>query len=141
MEDLQSTLQSILSDPEQMNRVAALAESLGLKPPERGPARPLSAGSEPSGESAPTSIPSHAAHREGPATSPFEAAPNPLGGIDLSRLMAQLSAMTGTEDRVMGALRPSLSPEGQKKADRALRAAKLSRLAGLFLSRRRESHV
>ena len=34
MEDLQGALQSILSDPEQMARVAALAESLGLKPPD-----------------------------------------------------------------------------------------------------------
>ena len=33
MEDLQSTLQSILSDPEQMRRITAMAESLGLGPP------------------------------------------------------------------------------------------------------------
>ena len=34
MEDLQATLQSILSDPEQMARISAIADSLGLKPPE-----------------------------------------------------------------------------------------------------------
>ena len=35
MEDLQATLQSVLSDPAQMAQIAALAESLGLKPPEQ----------------------------------------------------------------------------------------------------------
>ena len=33
MDDLQNRLQSILSDPEQMRQIAAMAESLGLKPP------------------------------------------------------------------------------------------------------------
>lgn len=37
MEDLQSTLQAVLSDPEQMSRLAALAENLGLKPPDTEP--------------------------------------------------------------------------------------------------------
>lgn len=134
MEDLQSALQSILSDPEQMNRVAALAESLGLKPL---PAAPI----------ADPSSPSFSGHSErgeesvSPAPQSAGASPGLLNGLDLPRLMDQLSAMSGTEDRVMGALRPSLSPEGRKKVDRALRAAKLSRLAGQFLSRGREGHV
>ena len=37
MDDLQNRLQSILSDPEQMRQIAAMAESLGLKPPEQNP--------------------------------------------------------------------------------------------------------
>ena len=62
-------------------------------------------------------------------------------GVDLGKLMGALSAMQGTEDRVLNALRPSLSQEGQSRVDRALRAAKLSRLAGQFLSRRGGSLV
>ena len=34
MEDLQSALQSILSDPEQMARIQEIAGSLGMNPPE-----------------------------------------------------------------------------------------------------------
>lgn len=115
MEDLQGTLQSILSDPEQMARVAALAESLGLKPPD-GPGQ-----SEESARSA--------------------AAPLGTAGLDAAALMSRLSTFNGTEDRVLNALRPSLSPEGQGRVDRALRAAKLSRLAGEFLKSRGDGHV
>lgn len=127
MEDLQSTLQSILSDPEQMQRIAAMAESLGLKPPDA--ASPASQ-SEHSEEAVP--------HPGASARSEESVLP---GSPDLSKLMSGLSAMHGTEDRVFAALRPSLSPAGQTKADRAVRAAKLAKLAGRFLSRQRSSHV
>ena len=125
MEDLQTTLHAILSDPEQMSRISAMAESLGLKPPDSPP--PGNTGTPP------------------PAGSggPVAGAPLDLGGmgVDLGKLMGTLSAMQGTEDRVLNALRPSLSQEGQRRVDRALRAAKLSRLAGQFLARRGGSHV
>lgn len=49
-------------------------------------------------------------------------------------LMGRLSQMHGSEERVFSALRPTLSEQGQRKVDRALRAARLSRLAGLLLS-------
>ena len=64
-----------------------------------------------------------------------------LEGLDLGKLMAGLSSLRGTEDRVLGALRPTLSPSGQAKADRAMRAAALSRLAGQLLQSRRQGHV
>ena len=121
MEDLQGALQSILSDPEQMARVASLAESLGLKPPEPA-GTPLDAHSGQSEESVSPSFPG-------------------LDGLDLGKLMGQLSALNGAEDRVLGALRPTLSQSGQGKVDRALRAAKLSRLAGQFLTQGRNGHV
>ena len=133
MEDLQSTLQSILSDPEQMQRIAAMAEAKGLKPPDGNTG------------------PGDSAHREEPAPQSggpqllrhSEQSPEsvPLGMPDLSALMGSLSAMQGSEDRVFSALRPSLSPTGQGKADRALRAAKLSKLAARFLTRQRNGHV
>ena len=118
MEDLQSTLQSILSDPEQMARVSALAESLGLKPPETAP---RSAGDQPA--NAP------------PDDARSDAAP------DLTRMMGLLAASGGgAEAQVLNALRPTLSGEGQHRVDRALRAAKLSRLAAQFLSKGRDGH-
>ena len=127
MEDLQSTLQSILSDPEQMQRVAAMAESLGLKPPDAAPPFGQSARSE--------EAVSQSRHSERSEESVLPGIP------ELSGLMSGLSAMQGTADRVFAALRPSLSPAGQGKADRALRAAKLARLASRFLSRQRNGHV
>ena len=48
--------------------------------------------------------------------------------------MGRLAQMHGSEERVFSALRPTLSEQGQRKADRALRAARLSRLAGLLLN-------
>lgn len=145
MEELQSALQSVLSDPEQMRRVTAIAESLGLKPPAAEAAAASSARpSERREESAFLSQANPSERREESVPRPPQgpsALPNIPAGLDLSRLMSQLSAMQGTEDRVLAALRPSLSPAGQGKADRALRAAKLARLAGQFLSGRREAHV
>lgn len=121
MEDLEAALQSVLSDPARMAQISALAESLGLKPPEQPPE--AAATSPPPEENAPGS-------------------PLPqLEGLDLGKLMAGLSAVQGREDQILGALRPSLGPGGQAKADRALRAAKLARLAGQFLRRGREGHV
>ena len=186
MEDLQATLQSVLSDPAQMAQIAALAESLGLKPPEQqatgngqqaagspvaaaigrqAPSRPGEAtgnGQQAAGSPVAAAIGRQAPSRPGEATGngqqakdrpagaaigrPPEAAassmsiPN-LEGLDLGKLMAGLSAMQGREDRVLGALRPSLAPTGQAKADRALRAAKLARLAGQLLRHGREGHV
>jgi len=127
MDDLQSTVQSILSDPEQMRQIAAMAESLGLKPPDAAP----SAGHP---EQSTGSVPS-SGHSERSEESV------PPGIPDLSKLMSGLSAMQGTEERVFAALRPSLSPAGQGKADRAVRAAKLAKLASRFLTRQRDGHV
>ena len=128
MEDLQSTLQSILSDPEQMRQIAAVAESLGLGP--SAPPAEAANGRPPEAETG--------GMRNGEGNPGIGI---PLGNLDIPALLGSLSAMNGTEDRVFGALRPSLSPAGQGKADRALRAAKLSRLAGRFLTRQRDGHV
>ncbi len=133
MEDLQSTLQSVLSDPAQMAQIAALAESLGLKPPEKGTGQERQEASE----APPSEGGADAAYAD---DSPPSAFTGPEG-LDLGKLTAGLSAMGGSEDRVLGALRPALAPAGRAKADRALRAAKLARLAGQLLGRGREGRV
>lgn len=110
MEDLQSALQSILSDPEQMARIQEIAGSLGLNPPE-------------------------------PPTSAAPPQESQLPDGQLLALMQQLGGIHGTEERIFSALRPTLSPQGQQRVDRALRAAKLSRLAGTLLKNTGASHV
>lgn len=62
-------------------------------------------------------------------------------GIDLPGLMSRLSSLNGSEDRVLNALRPGLDAAGQGRVDRALRAAKLSRLAAQLLRGREGGHV
>ncbi len=185
MEDLQAALQSILSDPAQMARVTALAESLGLKPPEEGyeatgnrqqatgdggreatgnrqqatgdGGREASGnrqqatgdggrgGPQPHvGAGALDGPPLQAAGepQDGPVGAASSAFPLPgLDGPELGRLMGLLSASSGSEDRLLNALRPALDPAGQARVDRALRAAKLSRLAGSFFKQERTARV
>ena len=171
MEDLQEALQSILSDPEQMARVAALAESLGLKPPDgEATGNGQQATGETGGSTAGAAAASPACRGGGPASRPVEGfrppeAPYPgeaspschserseesvfssfpsfgAAGMDLAGLLSRLSAMKGSEDRVLSALRSALDPGGQARVDRALRAARLSRLAGSLLKQGRAERV
>ena len=157
MEDMQAALRSILSDPAQMARVAALAESLGLKPPEEGYEatgnRQQATGDggeatgnrqQATGDGGRGGPPLQAAGepRDGPAGAASSAFPLPgLDGPELGRLLGLLSASSGSEDRLLNALRPALSAAGQARIDRALRAAKLSRLAGGLLRQGRSAHV
>ena len=104
MEDLQAAIQGVLSDPEQMAQLQAMAQALG----------------------------SHSGPGAAPAP-PTEPPPEAPDGQVLA-LMGRLSQMHGSEERVFSALRPTLSEQGQRKVDRALRAARLSRLAGLLLN-------
>ena len=153
MEDLQDALQSILSDPEQMARVAVLAESLGLKPPDN---EATGNRKQATGESSDNSVgsvigrPSEPPHRgETPqnchSERSEESVPPSLfsgtDGVNLGQVMQLLSASSGGETKVLSALRSALDPEGQSRVDRALRAARLSRLAGTLLSQRRGEHV
>ena len=157
MEDLQSTLRSILSDPEQMARVAALAESLGLKPPEPGAEQPTGApaGRPPEAdakskqrdvgaaigrppEADGDGVQNEERRNEESILSSLQTMGN---GMDLPGLMSRLSSLNGSEERVLNALRPGLDAAGQGRVDRALRAAKLSRLAAQLLRGREGGHV
>ena len=133
MEDLQDALQSILSDPEQMARVAALAESLGLKPPD----------AQPNGETSQNchSKPCPEQGRRESEESVLSSLLSDKNGFYLEKAMGLLSASSGGENRILTALRPTLGPEGQTRVDRALRAARLSRLAGALLTQRRGARV
>ncbi len=149
MEDLQASLQSILSDPEQMARVAALAESLGLKPPDQGSEYGVGAaiGRQPEASGGGMQNAKCNMQNEENTGADVHIGPPPsaalpgFDGLDLPGLLSRLSSLNGSEDRVLNALRPSLSAAGQSRVDRALRAAKLSRLAGSLLQQGRAEHV
>ena len=104
MEDLQAAIQGVLSDPAQMAQLQAMAQALGMQGGQDAASAP-----------------------------PPEPPPEAPDGQVLA-LMGRLSLMHGSEERVFSALRPTLSEQGQRKVDRALRAARLSRLAGLLLN-------
>ena len=104
MDDLQSALQQLLADPQQLAELASMASALGLRPPEGGPPpQPPPKPPEPEDQKRP----------EGPRP------PMPPGD---------------RREKLLMALRPFLKPERQEKLDRALRIAQLTQLAGSAFS-------
>ena len=99
MEDLESKLSSILSDPDAMAGILSMAQSLGLGAPE-----PSQEASSPGGE---------------------DAQPDPVAG-----LLSAAGRLTGKETSLLQALRPFLRESRRSKLDRAIQAARISRIAG-----------
>ena len=110
MADLEETLQSLLSDPETMGQIQALAGQLGL------------------GGSSPTQEEPQAA---APDPDPSPALdPESLG--QMGRLLEVFQASRRADpqaDALIAALRPYLRPERQRKLDQAVQLAGLSRAA------------
>lgn len=109
MADLEETLQSLLSDPETMGQIQALAGQLGL------------GGSGPAQEE-PQAAPD-------PDPSP---APDPESLGQMGRLLELFQASRRADpqaDALIAALRPYLRPERQRKLDQAVQLAGLSRAA------------
>ena len=110
MDDLQSALQQLLADPQQLAELASMASALGLHPPEGGPPpQPPPKPPEPEDQKRPDAPP----RPEGPRP------PMPPGD---------------RREKLLMALRPFLKPERQEKLDRALRIAQLTQLAGSAFS-------
>ena len=107
MDDLQSALQQLLADPQQLAELASMASALGLHPPEGGP--PPQPPTKPEDQKRPDAPP----QQEGPR-------PPMLPG--------------DRREKLLMALRPFLKPERQEKLDRALRIAQLTQLAGSAFS-------
>ena len=109
MADLEATLQSLLSDPETMGQIQALAGQLGLGG--SGPAQ-----EEP--QAAPDPDPSPALD------------PESLGQMGRLLELFQASRRADSQaDALIAALRPYLRPERQRKLDQAVQLAGLSRAA------------
>ena len=110
MDDLQSALQQLLADPQQLAELPSMASALWLHPPEGGPPpQPPPKPPEPEDQKRPDAPP----RPEGPRP------PMPPGD---------------RREKLLMALRPFLKPERQEKLDRALRIAQLTQLAGSAFS-------
>ena len=109
MEDLESKIGSIMSNPELMSQIMSLAQSLGTEPEPQTPSAPDTSGS-------------------------------PLPEIDLQTLQ-KLSGLAGqsnidtNQKNLLRALGPYLSAHRITKLEKAMRAAKMARLASTFLGR------
>ena len=105
MADMQTQLNAILTDPEMMQKISAMAQSLGLgAPPETPPESPP------------------------PMPEIDMATLQKLSGL------AAGSAIDKDQRTLLSALRPYLTPERIGKLEKAMRAAKLASLASGILS-------
>lgn len=120
MADFEDALNSILSDPDAMGQIMALAGKLG------GPSSPPPP--EPSPE-----LPEPASQPQPPPVSPSEAPPELEQLMQLGpvlKLLQNSSTQAPPESAaLLTALRPFLRPAQQGKLDRALRLAGLSKTA------------
>ena len=108
MSELEEKLNSVLSNPKMMQQIMSMAQSMGAAPPEVN---------EPQ-------VPSPA--------------PRPMPSIDPKMLQAisgfaQQSGVDRNQRALLSALGPYLSRERLPKLEKAMRAAKMARLASGFL--------
>ena len=114
---LEQAVGALLQDPQQMQKIFALAQSLGLSPPQ--PPKP--APSPPPAPAAPEPI------RKIPEEKPDERLET------LGTLLQKAGKLDRRQENLLNALKPFLRPERREKIDRAMQAARLSRLAGAAL--------
>ena len=109
---LDQALGAILQDPAQMQKIFALAQSLGLSsPPQPPPSEP------------PPALPQ-----------PPPPAPERSAAADtLAELLQKAGKLDRRQENLLNALKPFLKPGRREKIDRAMQAARLSRLAGAAL--------
>lgn len=113
-QELEARLGEILNDPGQMQAIFSLARSLGLSPPE--------------GES----IPAPPSAPPPPAPKPPESAADTANDM-LAALLQRAGKLDRRQENLLNALKPFLKPARREKIDRAMQAARLSRLAGAAL--------
>lgn len=110
MEDLESKLGAVLSNPQMMEQIMALAQSLGQSSPQEQPV---------------------------PQQPPRE---NPMPQMDM-QLLQKLSGLAGQSNidanqrNLLSALGPYLHRNRISKLEKAMRAAKMAKLASTFLGR------
>ena len=107
MEDLESTISQILGNPESMSQILSLAKSFGISPPE---------------ERQETPQPPQA--MQPPVDSALPA---------MAELIRQAGSVDPREVQLLNALKPYCSEDRCRRIDRALRAARLSQIAGVAL--------
>ena len=120
MTPLEQQIGAILQDPQQLQKVFALAQSLGLSPPQSSPPEP------------------HAEPSPAPAAPPSfsQSAPQAAVSDALGDLLQKAGQLDRRQENLLNALKPFLRPERREKIDRAMQAARISRLAGAALRSR-----
>lgn len=108
---------AMLQDPEQMQKIFALAQSLGFSPS--------------AAQQAPPPPP------EPPVSPPpaprQDAVPPDARQQALGELLQKAGTLDRRQENLLNALKPFLKPERREKIDRAMQAARISRLAGAAL--------
>ena len=111
---LEQAIGAILRDPEQMQAILSFAKSLGISPPEAIP------------------------KQQAPAPPPPKEIPQASSNEALGELLQKAGRLDKRQENLLNALKPFLKPERREKIDRAMQAARLSRLAGAALRGRKE---
>lgn len=148
MAEFDDRLDSLLSNPEAMNQIMKMAQSLMGGGQEAGnggtAAAPGGGGSPLTGQSA---SPGNSSAGAWGSPMPDPGFLSGLGAIDpktIAALVPVLRELGGTQDsnarRLLMALRPYLKPERQDKVERALQLARLFRVGKRFLLKG-EDHV
>lgn len=124
MDEMEEKLGSILNNPQMMQQIMALAQSLNQSQQVSSPAPPPPV-------PAPAPAPRQEPRQESPA--------NPLQNLDLSALQklsgfARQSGVDQQQQALLKALSPYLSRDRIVKLEKAMRAAKLAKLASAFLN-------
>lgn len=161
MAEFDDKLNSLLSNPEAMDQIMKMAQSLmgggaasgsggsvpeaGRNPPPESPPDGEKRGNPAPGWVPPAEVPGRG--QSGGGQPPFSGAPDlsflsGLGGIDpntIAALLPVLRELGGSQDsnarQLLFALRPYLKPERQDKVERALQLARLFRVGKKFLLR------
>ncbi len=110
----EQAVSAMLQDPEQLQKIFALAQSLGFSPP--------------AAQEAPPPPPEPAAAPPAPAMQPPDEKQQALG-----ELLQKAGKLDRRQENLLNALKPFLKPERREKIDRAMQAARISRLAGAAL--------
>lgn len=121
MADFSEMLNGILSNPQAMQQIMTLAQSLGLQ----------GQGGQPQ-QSAPAPPPPQ------PQLSQLPQQPNQPDPMQLLQGFLQMSKQMGGDERQLAlfqALKPFVRPDRAEKLDRAIQVAKISRLAGNALQK------
>ena len=122
MDDLEEKINSVLSDPVQMQKIISIVQSLGMPPPEQTNAEPRENTQQ---------------KQESTKTQPV-ISESPVIPPNAAALLSQAGKLDKKQENLFNALRPFLRPARRQKFDRALQIARISHLAGFALKSRTE---
>lgn len=124
MAGLEDTIGQVLSNPQAMQQIFSLAQSLGLSQPREQESPPQNAQQDQS------------------ATAAAPAPPPPPEGTPemdaMLRSILEFAGKAGGDERQLAlfeALKPFLKPERARQIDKAIQVARISRMAGAALQR------